>query len=80
MASGSSPRNAFKRLLKELETWKVEAEEETGIDRLGPPNDDDLLTWEAVINGRGVGSGYDGPSFLIPFVLPPLPPLPEHGV
>ena len=60
MASGSSSRNAFKRLLKELEVWKVESEEETGIESLGPPNDDDLLTWEAVINGRGVGSGYDG--------------------
>lgn len=67
MASGSSPRTAFKRLLKELEAWKIEAEEETGIERLGPPKDDDLLTWEAVINGRGVGSGYDGSSHLIPF-------------
>lgn len=60
MAGGSSHRSAFKRLLKELEKWRVEAEEETGIERLGPPNDEDLLTWEAVINGRGVGSGYDG--------------------
>lgn len=60
MAGGSSHRSAFKRLLKELEKWRAEAEEETGIERLGPPDDEDLLTWEAVINGRGIGSGYDG--------------------
>lgn len=60
MAGGSSHRSAFKRLLKELEKWRAEAEEETGVERLGPPDDEDLLTWEAVINGRGIGSGYDG--------------------
>lgn len=56
----SSSRNATKRLARELETWRSEAAEETGIERLGPIDESDLLTWEAVINGRGLGAGYDG--------------------
>ena len=60
--SGASPRNATKRLLKELAVWEKESQNETGIERLGPVSEDELLHWEAVINGRGVGSGYDGMS------------------
>ncbi|CAI4216585.1 unnamed protein product [Parascedosporium putredinis] len=73
MSGGASSRGAAKRLLKELERWSEESKEETGIERLGPPNDEDLLTWEAVINGKGIGGGYDGWS---PFArIPPPPPL-----
>lgn len=59
-SSSSSHRNATKRLLKELDVWRGEQAEERGIERLGPVGDEDLLNWEAVINGRGVGGGYDG--------------------
>lgn len=59
--SSSSSRNAARRLIKELETWhNVESKDEKGIERLGPVNEGELLAWEAVINGRGVGAGYDG--------------------
>lgn len=57
---GSSSRSATKRLLKELTNWEKEAPAEEGIERLGPVSEDELLQWEAVINGRGVGNGYDG--------------------
>lgn len=57
----SAVRNVSRRILKELETWNsVESKDERGVERLGPIQDDELLIWEAVINGRGVGSGYDG--------------------
>lgn len=69
-ASRSSGAGAARRLIKELEAWRAEqADEKTtttittmpsGIERLGPLHESDLLTWEAVINGRGVGGGYDG--------------------
>lgn len=58
-ASGTS-RSASRRLIKELDTWRVEQKEEKGIERLGPKEEGDLMEWEAVINGRGVGCGYDG--------------------
>jgi peroxin-4 len=62
--SQSSSRNAARRLIKELETWhNVESKDEKGIERLGPVNEGELLAWEAVINGRGVGAGYDGSFF-----------------
>lgn len=61
--SAASSRNAIRRLLKELDTWTTtEAAGEQGIERLGPVNDDELLSWEAVINGRGVGNGYESAS------------------
>lgn len=60
--TAASHRNASRRLLKELDVWRMEQEEEKGIERLGPVGDEDLLNWEAVINGRGVGGGYDGMS------------------
>jgi len=67
-SSSSFPRNASRRLLKELDEWNTtESKEEKGVERLGPVNDDQLLCWEAVINGRGVGCGYDG-SFLYLFI------------
>ncbi len=65
--SGSAPlpRSAMRRLMKELDTWNnTESAGEQGIERLGPVSDDQLLAWESVINGRGVGHGYDSPSLL----------------
>jgi peroxin-4 len=59
-SGSSSSRSAIRRLLKELDTWtKSESANEQGIERLGPVRDDELLNWEAVINGRGVGGGYE---------------------
>lgn len=62
--SASLPRSAMRRLLKELDTWTTtESATEQGIERLGPVGDgEDLLSWEAVINGRGVGYGYESMS------------------
>jgi ubiquitin-protein ligase len=60
VSSSSSSRSASKRLLRELATWGKEAPAETGIERLGPVSEDELLHWEAVINGKDIGSGYDG--------------------
>lgn len=65
----SSSRGAAKRLIKELDTWRSESAEEKGIERLGPIDESDLLTWEAVINGVGVGGGYDGALLPLPFIL-----------
>jgi peroxin-4 len=67
--SGSSSRSPAKRLLKELDTWRAEQPDEKGIERLGPVGEDDLFEWEAVINGRDVGSGYEG----VPSKALPLP-------
>ncbi len=79
-ASAASSHNAIKRLSKELAVWKKESATETGIERLEPVSDDEMLHWEAVINGRGIGCGYDGsfsslslslPSFPSTLLLPP---------
>ncbi|KAJ4422813.1 E2 ubiquitin-protein ligase peroxin 4 [Gnomoniopsis sp. IMI 355080] len=70
----SSSRNAAKRLIKELDTWRSEAADEKGIERLGPINESDLLTWEAVINGVGVGGGYDEGRWLLTILIPPTYP------
>lgn len=59
-ASSSSFRSATKRLIKELAVWEKEAPTESGVERLGPVSEGELLQWEAVINGRGVGGGYEG--------------------
>lgn len=59
-ASGPSSRSAARRLIKELDAWRTEARDEKGIERLGPVSEDDLLAWEAVFNGRGIGGGYEG--------------------
>lgn len=58
----ASARSATKRLIKELDTWNTEKVEEKGIERLGPVSEGELLTWEAVVNGKDIGSGYDGAS------------------
>ncbi|KAI2629797.1 ubiquitin-conjugating enzyme/RWD-like protein [Hypoxylon sp. NC1633] len=73
--ASSSSRNATKRLLKELAVWEKEAPTESGIERLGPVNEDELLHWEAVINGRGVGGGYDEGRWLLDIQIPPSYPL-----
>ncbi|KAI1430020.1 ubiquitin-conjugating enzyme [Xylaria sp. FL1777] len=80
MSSGSgsgsgSSRSAAKRLIRELAVWEKEAPAETGIERLGPVNEDELLRWEAVINGRGVGAGYDEGRWLLSIDIPPTYPL-----
>lgn len=64
LSAASSSRSATKRLIKELAVWEKEAPAETGIERLGPVSEGELLQWEAVINGRGIGGGYDGTSAL----------------
>jgi len=59
----------MRRLLKELETWTTtESAAEQGIERLGPVGDgEEMLSWEAVINGRGVGCGYESMLFQIAY-------------
>jgi hypothetical protein len=72
-ASGaSSSGNATRRLYRELEKWRAEQEEEKGIERLAPVSDGDLFEWEAVINGRDVGYGYDGTPSPLPSPSPSL--------
>lgn len=66
----SSTKTATKRLLKELEKWGHEKKDEAGIERLGPVDDANLLEWEAVINGKGIGSGYDGALSSLPVHIP----------
>jgi ubiquitin-protein ligase len=58
-APAATSRNATKRLLKEIDSWREEQKEEKGIERLGPAGEEDLFVWEAVVNGKGVGGGYD---------------------
>ncbi|KAL2271102.1 hypothetical protein VTJ83DRAFT_473 [Remersonia thermophila] len=75
-ASASAARSAIRRLLKELDTWKkTESANEQGIERLGPARDDELLSWEAVINGRGIGCGYENGRWLLNITIPPTYPL-----
>lgn len=62
----ASARSGAKRLIKEMENWRKEQKDEKGVERLGPVNEDDLFEWEAVINGKGIGSGYDGEPFFLP--------------
>ncbi|KAK2599009.1 E2 ubiquitin-protein ligase peroxin 4 [Conoideocrella luteorostrata] len=73
--SSSSSKTATKRLIKEMDAWRKEQRHEKGIERLGPVSDSNLLEWEAVINGRGVGSGYDAGRWLISVSVPPTYPL-----
>ncbi|KAK3336790.1 ubiquitin-conjugating enzyme/RWD-like protein [Cercophora scortea] len=74
--ASSSSRNAIRRLIKELDTWnRTESKDEKGIERLGPVDDDELLQWEAVINGRGVGGGYDAGRWLLKITIPQTYPL-----
>ncbi|KAK4238302.1 hypothetical protein C8A03DRAFT_43946 [Achaetomium macrosporum] len=80
MSAASSSRTAIRRLLKELDTWQnTESASEQGIERLGPVSDDELLSWEAVINGRGIGHGYEHGRWLLRITIPPSYPLqPPH--
>ncbi|GAP83473.1 putative ubiquitin-conjugating enzyme [Rosellinia necatrix] len=73
--SAEFPRSAAKRLLRELTVWKGESAGEAGIERLGPVNDEELLRWEAVINGQGIGGGYDSGRWLLSIDVPPTYPL-----
>ncbi|KAI1649766.1 ubiquitin-conjugating enzyme/RWD-like protein [Daldinia loculata] len=73
--SASVSRSAAKRLVKELSAWENESQTEAGIERLGPVSDEELLHWEAVINGRGVGSGYDAGRWLLDISIPTTYPL-----
>ncbi|KAI1804064.1 ubiquitin-conjugating enzyme/RWD-like protein [Daldinia bambusicola] len=73
--SAASSRSAIKRLVKEISAWQTESENETGIERLGPVNEEELLHWEAVINGRGIGNGYDEGRWLLDISIPPTYPL-----
>ncbi|GAB1310323.1 E2 ubiquitin-protein ligase peroxin 4 [Madurella fahalii] len=76
MPAASSSRSAARRLLNELATWNnVESAGEKGIERLGPVSDDDILSWEAVINGTGIGLGYDQGRWLLRIAIPPTYPL-----
>lgn len=75
-ASSSSARStATRRLLKELATWDAESRTEEGVERLGPRRDGELLRWEAVINGRGIGGGYDSGRWLLDITIPATYPL-----
>ncbi|RDA96084.1 hypothetical protein CP533_5929 [Ophiocordyceps camponoti-saundersi (nom. inval.)] len=71
-----SGRTATRRLLKELDSWRREqGGREKGIERLGPVSDEALLEWQGVINGEGIGGGYDGGRWLISISIPPSYPL-----
>ncbi|KAH7035333.1 ubiquitin-conjugating enzyme [Microdochium trichocladiopsis] len=69
-SSSSSSRSATKRLIKELGVWEKERAAEAGIERLGPVNEGELLEWEAVVNGRGIGGGYDDGRWLLHISIP----------
>lgn len=79
-ASGSSSRSATRRLIKELDAWRVEARDEKGIERLGPVSEDDLLAWEAVFNGRGISGGYEEGRWLLSIQVPANYPLSPPAV
>lgn len=70
---------ASRRLMKELTKWQNEGSKDVdgtvGIERLGPVNDDEILRWEAIINGRGIGSGYDDGRWLLIIQVPATYPL-----
>ncbi|KAF4594811.1 ubiquitin-conjugating enzyme [Ophiocordyceps camponoti-floridani] len=76
----SGATTATKRLLRELEVWRREGDDDDkGIERLGPVEDHGLLEWQAVINGRGVGGGYDEGRWLLTISIPPTyPSTPAH--
>lgn len=68
-----------KRLLKELARLSdpraaADDDDDGGgrgpIERLGPVAPSDLLHWECVLSGRGLGGGYDGGRWLLDIVVP----------
>ncbi|KAI9732051.1 MAG: hypothetical protein M1818_007646 [Claussenomyces sp. TS43310] len=73
-SSSSSGGSASRRLLQELSGWRKDLArnptEFPAIERLGPVDDDDLFHWEAVINGRRLGGGYDGGRWLLDIRIP----------
>ncbi|KAG6009511.1 hypothetical protein E4U21_002147 [Claviceps maximensis] len=71
----ASSKTAAKRLLREMDSWRKEQRLERGIERLGPVAEDDMLTWEAVVNGGGVGGGYDAGRWLLSISIPASYPL-----
>ena len=73
-SGGDSAKTATKRPIKELDVWRKEQRDAQGIERLGPVSEDNLLEWEAVINGRGIGCGYDGTFTLLPLYFTPAAP------
>jgi len=66
LSSSSAP----KRLGQELSNWRKDASDYKTIERLAPVSDDDLFHWEAVINGRGLGLGYEGGRWLLDIRIP----------
>ncbi|KAM4054832.1 ubiquitin-conjugating enzyme [Hirsutella rhossiliensis] len=74
-AASSGTKTATKRLVRELDIWRKEQEAEQGIERLGPVGEDNLLEWQAVINGHGIGGGYDSGRWLLTITIPPAYPL-----
>ena len=63
-SGGAGGGSASKRLIRELGTWDTEKSQETGIERLGLAGEEDLFVWEAVLNGKGIGHGYDCESII----------------
>ncbi|KAK4178669.1 ubiquitin-conjugating enzyme/RWD-like protein [Triangularia setosa] len=79
-SSASAARAAIRRLAKEFASIQSQLEDGQqeigeGIERLGPPDQNDLLHWEAVINGRGLGGGYADGRWLLKINIPPTYPL-----
>jgi peroxin-4 len=72
--SSTKPSSTTKRLLQELSQLRAQEKELTTehspIERLGPIDDDLLPHWEAVINGKGLGGGYDGGRWLLDIRVP----------
>jgi peroxin-4 len=69
--------SASRRLLQELSQLRAQdtnpnaaTTEISPIERLGPVSDDELFHWEAVINGKGLGGGYDGGRWLLDIRVP----------
>ncbi|PHH92602.1 hypothetical protein CDD83_6663 [Cordyceps sp. RAO-2017] len=79
-AGSSSGRTATRRLLRELEVWRRERDEDGGVERLGPVAEENLLEWQAVINGRGIGGGYDAGRWLLTITIPDAYPLQPPAV
>lgn len=74
---GTKPKasSTSKRLLQELSQLRArekgpDATERSPIERLGPVSDDEFFHWEAVINGKGLGGGYDGGRWLLDIRVP----------
>jgi peroxin-4 len=71
MSPSPSPptKTPLKRLLSELNALRSHPPGPP-IERLEPVSEDDLFHWEAVVNGRGMGGGYDGGRWKLDIVVP----------